>query len=132
GRAAQRRPGALALPRPERALAAGGPLRRLAAQGSTPAAAARGGRRSVSRRAGGHARGADASPELDDYLPLQTGSRFSAKAVAPSRASSETMTGPAISPCFCQASSRLQSCCSWRICLEAISESGPFLAIASA
>ena len=70
--------------------------------------------------------------DLSAQRPFHTGSRFSAKAVAPSRASSEPNTGPEISPCFCHFSSSLQPGSSIRIRLEAISASGPFLAIASA
>ena len=50
---------------------------------------------------------------------LPTGSRFSAKAVAPSRASSEPNTGPEISPWRCHARPRHQPAarrgCAWRL-----------------
>ena len=51
-------------------------------------------------------------------LSAPTGSRFSANAVAPSRASSELMTGPAISFWRSQASSSVQSTARGRICLD--------------
>ena len=41
------------------------------------------------------------------------------------RASAEPKTGPAISPCFAQNSSSVQSHCAWRISLEAATASGP-------
>ena len=71
-------------------------------------------------------------PALVDQRPCHTGSRFSEKATAPSRASSEAKTGPEISPWRSQNSSSLQSNCCWRISLVASSASGPLAAIAAA
>ena len=68
---------------------------------------------------------ADAASCCVVSAPPQTGSRFSANAVAPSRASSEANTGPAISPWRSQNSSSVQSPAAARIRLVASSASGP-------
>ena len=61
---------------------------------------------------------ATVAPRRGAQRPCQTGSRFSANAVAPSRASSEPDIGPAISPWRSHASSSVQSCGRARICFE--------------
>src|SRR5215212_8553208 len=66
------------------------------------------------------------------YLPFQTGSRFSAKAIAPSRASSLVNTGPAMAPCFSHASASVQSSALATIFFDASSASGPLRAISAA
>ena len=72
---------------------------------------------------------AQAARRRTQTLPRpRPGSRFSLNALAPSLASSEANTGPVIAPCFSHISALDQSNCSCRICLEATSASGPFLA----
>src|SRR3569623_49036 len=67
------------------------------------------------------------------YLPFQTGGRFSANAVAPSRASSDANTGGRSSPCLAQASSSVQSDEALRtISLVVATASGPFDATTAA
>ena len=60
-----------------------------------------------------------ADHQAEGYLARQTGGRFSANAVAPSRASSEPNTGPEISACFCHCSSSAQPGASTRIRFDA-------------
>src|SRR5271157_100419 len=66
------------------------------------------------------------------YLPFQTGARFSAKARAPSRASSEVKTGCMSRAAWSHRPAAGQSPPCWAISLVAMSASGPLAAIFSA
>src|SRR5690349_12048422 len=70
--------------------------------------------------------------DANDYLPCHPGGRFSANAVAPSRESSDTNTGPEISSLSCQASGSSTDCACDTIRFEAASASGALAATVSA
>lgn len=70
-----------------------------------------------------------AEAQAEPQRPRQTGERFSANAVAPSRASSEANTGPAIAAWWSHPSVNVQSGAASAIRFEAATARGPLAAI---